>query len=567
MRWSEMFIPTLRESPAEADAASHRLLVRAGYARPLAAGVFSWLPLGRRALGKIAGIIRAELAAIGALEVGFPLLQPAELWQESGRWESQAATMFRVKDRGGRAFCLAMTNEEAALEVARRELRSYKQLPQIWFQVETKFRDEPRPRGVLRLRQFRMADSYSFDLGAADLAESCRRHVQAYRRILDRCGVAYVAAEAPRAAAGDAPSLEFAAPCDAGDGSIARCAGCGYAATLAAARSRPAPVEDDAGDRPPEPFATPGVRTIEQLAAFTGADAGTFLKTLAWMAGEEMVLALVRGDDELNEVKLAAALGDVPGGLRPAPPEEILARLGAEAGFIGPVGAGGVRILADETLRGRRNLIAGANRDDTHLRHVTPGRDFTAAWADLRTARAGEGCPRCDGSIEISRAIELAHVHPLGTRLPEAMGARVLDAAGKETPLRMGSFGIGIERLLAAAVEQHHDDDGLALPAAIAPFAVALAPTNLADPAIRGAAEKLYAELRAAGIETLFDDRDERPGVKFKDADLVGIPWRITVGKKVQDGNVELRRRSTRDTRDATLSEVVAWLQASLEVA
>lgn len=565
MRWSELLIPTLRDAPAEAVTASHRLLVRAGYARLLAPGVPAWLPLGRRTLDKIADVIRKELAAIGAQELLLPALLPAAPHDGPA---GAATAAFRLRDDAGRPWRLAPPSELVAAGIARRELASHKQLPQIWYQLATQFRDEPRPRGLLRLRQFLAADSFSFDADAAGLAESCRRQEAAFRRILDRCGLSYVVAEAPREAEGEARAAELAALHDDGDSRVARCAACGYAATLAAARSRPAPVEDDPGERPPQAFATPGVRTIEQLAAFAGAAPSHFIKTLAWVAGPEMVLALVRGDDELNEAKLAAALGDAGRiGLRPAQPDEILARLGAEAGFIGPVGAGGARLLADEALRGRRNLIAGANRDDTHLRHVTPGRDFTARWADLRTARPGEGCPNCEGTIEISSAIGLARVRPLGPRLPEAIGARVLDASGKEAPLWMACGGIGIERLLAAAVEQHHDDDGLALPGAMAPFAVALVPTSLAEPGIAGAAEQLYARLRAAGIETLFDDRDERPGVKFKDADLVGIPWRITVGKKVQDGNVEVRRRSTRVTRDATLSEVVAWLQASLEVA
>jgi prolyl-tRNA synthetase len=563
MRWSELFIPTLREDPAYADSASHRLLLRAGYIRPFAPGIFSYLPLGQRVFSKIAAIIREEMAAIGAQEFLLPLLHSAELWQQTGRWEQMAETMFRFQDHAGRTLCLAMTQEEAAADLARRELRSYKQLPQIWYQIQPKFRDEPRPKsGLLRLRQFLMKDSYSFDLDEAGLAESYRKHEQAYRRILDRCGVRYLVADGRPDARGGRRSHEFAAVSDAGDDTIAVCAGCGYAANLECARSRPAPVEDDARKLSPEPFATPDVRTIEQLAAFSATRSEYLLKTLAYVAGEQMVLALVRGDDELNESKLAGALGGVVA--RPAHPEEILERLSAEAGFLGPVGVRGARVIADEALRGRRNLIAGANRNDTHLRNVTPGEDFDAVFTDLRTARAGDGCPHCDGRLELVRAIELGHLHPLGRQVPEAMRARVLDAAGREVTLWMGSYGIGLERILTAAIEQHHDADGMTLPAAIAPFTVVLTPTNLAEPAVSRASQQLYAELKAAGIAVLFDDRDERPGVKFKDADLVGIPWRITVGKKVQDGNVELRDRSTRSTRDATLSEVVAQLTASL---
>ncbi len=563
MRWSQLFIPTLREDPADAEVASHRLLLRAGYIRQLAAGIYSYLYLGQRSALKIQQIIREEMNAIGAQEFFLPALNPGELWQQTGRWQQMADIIFEFKDHSGRDVCLAPTHEEVMTEIARGELRSYKQLPQIWYQIQTKFRDEARPKsGLMRLRQFLMKDSYSFDLDEAGLHESYMKHHRAYCRIFDRCGLKYVIVEAHSGAMGGSQSHEFMVLSDAGEDQVATCSRCGYAANLEKARSRPTPVTDAAGDRSPEPFETPGVRTIEELMSFTGIGAAYFIKTLAYVVEGQMVLALLRGDHELNETKFADALGGRP--FRPAHPEEIRQQMGAQAGFIGPVGARGVRLLADEALRGRRNLITGANQNDRHLRHVTPDRDFQAEYADLRTVRSGEGCPACEGELIVSKAIEIGHIFKLGRRYAEALGARVLDAQGREVTLIMGSYGIGVERILTAAVEQNHDADGMFLPVSIAPFQVLLTPTNLNETPIREVAERLYAELQAAGIEVLYDDRDERPGVKFKDADLIGIPFRITVGRKVQDGNVELLTRSTRSSRDASISQVVPELRKLL---
>jgi prolyl-tRNA synthetase len=563
MRWSQLFIPTLREDPADAEVASHRLLLRAGYIRQLAAGVYSYLYLGQRCALKIQQIIREEMNAIGAQEFFLPALNPGELWQQTGRWQQMADILFEFKDHSGRDVCLAPTHEEVMTDLARGELRSYKQLPQIWYQIQTKFRDEARPKsGLMRLRQFLMKDSYSFDLDEAGLQESYLKHHRAYCRIFDRCGLKYVIVEAHSGAMGGSQSHEFMVLSDAGEDQVATCSQCSYAANLEKARSRPVPVADVAGDRSPEPFDTPGVRTIEELMRFTGLGAAYFIKTLAYVVEGQMVLALLRGDHELNETKFADALGGRP--FRPAHPEEIRQQMGAQAGFIGPVGAQGVRLLADEALRSRRNMITGANQDDRHLRNVTPDRDFQAEYADLRTVRSGEGCPDCAGVLSVSKAIEIGHIFKLGRRYAEALGARVLNAQGREVTLIMGSYGIGVERILTAAIEQNHDADGMFLPVSIAPFHVLLTPTNLNEAPIREVAERLYTELQAAGIEVLYDDRDERPGVKFKDADLIGIPYRITVGRKVREGNVELLTRSTRSRHDASIGQVVPELRKLL---
>ena len=561
MRWSQIFIPTLRQDPAEADVPSHRLLLRAGYIRQVAAGVYAYLFLAQRSLLKIMRIIREEMNAIGAQEFYLPALNPAELWKESGRYEAYGDTLFKFKDRNGHEMCLGVTHEEEMTNIARGELRSYKQLPQIWYQIQEKFRDEPRPKsGLLRLRQFWMKDSYSFDLDDAGLQLSYRKHYDAYRRIFDRCGLAYVIVEAYSGTMGGTHSHEFAAPTDAGEDSLAICE-CGYAANLEKAEARAPAVEDLPGDAPPEPFPTPGQKTIDDLAKFTGESPARLMKTLVYMADSKPVVILLRGDHALSETKLATALGtDV---FRPATPEEALALHGAHVGSLGPVGLKGVRILADRALEGRKNLSTGANRDDTHLRHVTPGRDFEAKYHDLRVVAAGDLCLRCGRPLRIRVAVELGHIFQLGRRYSQTMHATVLDENGKEVPLVMGSYGIGVERILSAAVEQNHDADGMFLPRAIAPFEVILTAANMDDAALRAAAEKLYEEMRSNSLEVLFDDRAERPGVKFKDADLIGVPYRVTLGKrKFEQGLAEIFQRSTKQVRDVKLLDVVACLKA-----
>jgi prolyl-tRNA synthetase len=560
MRWSQTFIPTLREDPAEAEVPSHRLLLRAGYIRQVAAGVYAYLFLAQKSLLKVMQIIREEMNAIGAQEFYLPALNPAELWKESGRYESYGETLFKFMDRNQHEMCLGVTHEEEMTNIARSELRSYKQLPQIWYQIQEKFRDEPRPKsGLLRLRQFWMKDSYSFDLDDAGLEISYQKHYGAYGRIFERCGLKYVIVEAYSGTMGGTHSHEFAAPTDAGEDSLA-ISECGYAANLEKAEAKAPRVEDLPGDAPPEPFPTPGQKTIDDLAKFTGESPARLMKTLVYVVESKPMVVLLRGDHSLSETKLAAALGtDV---FRPATPEEAWALHGAHVGSLGPVGLKGVRILADRALEGRKNLITGANRDDTHLRNVTPGRDFQAEYHDMRVVTAGDLCLRCGKPIQIRIAVELGHIFKLGRRYSETMHATVLDENGKETPLVMGSYGIGVERILSAAVEQNHDQDGMFLPRPIAPFEVILTAANMDDARLRSAAEKLYEEMLANSLDVLFDDRAERPGVKFKDADLIGVPYRVTLGKrKFEQGLAEIFQRSTKKVRDVKLSEVVKCLQ------
>ena len=561
MRWSQVFIPTLREDPAEAEVPSHRLLLRAGYIRQVAAGVYAHLLLGQRSLLKIMQIIREEMNAIGAQEFYLPALNPAELWKESGRYAAYGPTIFKLRDRNDHEMVLGVTHEEEMTNIARGELRSYKQLPQMWYQIQEKFRDEPRPKsGLLRLREFWMKDSYSFDLDDAGLDVSYRKHYDAYRRIFDRCGLKYVIVEAYSGTMGGTHSHEFTAPTDAGEDLIALC-DCGYAANLEKAEGNAPPVADPPGDAAPEPFATPGQKTIDDLVKFTGESGDRMIKTLVYIVEGQAMLILLRGDHTLSETKLTATLGTER--FRPSTPEEARGLLGAHLGSLGPVGLKGVRILADKALEGRRGMITGANQDDTHLRNVTPGRDISAEYRDLRVVSAGDLCPKCARPMRISVSVELGHIFKLGRRYSQTMHASVLDENGREVPLVMGSYGIGVERILSAAVEQNHDRDGMFLPASIAPFDVILTAANMDDARLRATAEKLYEEMRAQSLDVLFDDRAERPGVKFKDADLIGVPYRVTIGKrKFEQGLAEIFQRSTKQIQDVKLEAVIPSLLA-----
>ncbi|MBV8895803.1 MAG: proline--tRNA ligase [Acidobacteriaceae bacterium] len=565
MRWKTLFIPTLRENPAEAEVISHQLLLRAGYIRQLSAGIYNYLLLAQRSLLKIQQIVREEMNAIGAQEFFLPALNPAEVWQESGRWEAMGDNMFRLKDRFGRDLCLGMTHEEVMTFIARGELRSYKQLPQIWYQIQTKFRDEPRPKsGLLRVRQFIMKDSYTFDLDAAGLDIAYDKHYRAYRAIFDRCGLEYTVVEAHSGAMGGSQSHEFMVRSDAGEDFIVRCPKCGYAANLEKAISTataPA-VPDPEGDLSPEEFHTPGFKTIAEIASFVKLPETSQMKSLVMVADERPVLIMLRGDHQLSETKLAAVLGASE--IRPAHPHEIVEWFRASAGSLGPVGVKNLRILMDSALSGRRNMIAGANRDDYHLRNVTPGEDFSAETHDLRQAGEGDSCPNCGQPLELMKAIEIGHIFKLGYKYSESMGLRVLGEDGKEITPIMGSYGIGIERILTCAIELFHDKDGMSLPSAIAPFTVVITPVNYADSLQREAADMLYAECLRFGIDALLDDRDERPGVKFKDADLIGIPYRLTVGKKLSEGKIEFVERRTRASEDVLLAGAVPHLQRKL---
>ncbi len=566
MRWSQSFIPTLRDDPADAEAISHKLLVRAGYIRQLMSGVYSLLPLGFAVSRKLSAIVRAEMGAIGAQEFHLPALHPAELWQRSGRWELVGEEMFRLKDRRGADTALGMTHEEVFTTLAV-ELRSYRQLPQIWFQLQTKFRDEPRPKsGLLRVREFTMKDSYSFDADAAGLDEAFKRHFQAYRRIFSRCGLETLAVEASSGAMGGSESVEFMVASDAGEDWVASCAACGYAANVEKARSLLPAVEDAAGLAAPERFATPGVRTIEDLAGFAArpTPAASQIKTLVYVLDGETVLVLLRGDDQLVEAKLRDGAGAAEA--RPAQEPEIRAALAASAGSLGAVGVAGRRVFADEALRGRRAMVTGANQDGFHLQGVDVERDIAvSSWLDLRLARAGESCPMCEAPLRIDKTIEVGHIFKLGTRYSEKLGSVFLDEAGAARPIVMGSYGIGIERMLAAVVERSHDAAGIIWPIAVAPYEVLITVVNPKDAATSDAAGALYDALRGAGIEVLLDDRDERPGVKFNDADLIGIPYRLTVGPKgLKEGKIEITRRQTRVARSVDLHKAAASVTESV---
>ena len=556
MRWSRSFIPTLREDPADAEAASHRLLVRAGFMRQLMSGAYSLLPLGLRSLAKVERIVRQEMNKIGAQEFTLPALHPAELWQKSGRWEAVGDVMFRLRDRHGVELCLGLTHEEVFTWLAR-ELRSYKELPQLWYQFQTKFRDEERPKsGLLRVREFVMKDSYSFDASREGLDRSFQQHFDAYRRIFERCGVETLAVEASSGAMGGSESVEFMVETDAGEDWVAACAACGYAANVEKATASLPAVMDEPGPAAPERFATPGVRTIADLAAFAGgAPAERQIKTLVYVLDAEPVLVLLRGDHELALQKLADASGARE--VRQAGADEIRSLLGASAGSLGGVGVAGRRILADLALEGRRNLTTGANQDDFHVRGVDVARDIAVtAWLDLREVKAGEPCPLCESPLAVKKTVEVGHIFKLGTKYSEVLGASVQGEDGKSLPIIMGSYGIGIGRCLAAVVERNHDAKGIVWPVNVAPFEVVLSVLNPKDVATAEAGERLYEELTKAGIDVIIDDRDERPGVKFTDAELVGIPWRLTIGPKgLAAGKLELVRRKDGRKRELDLDK------------
>ena len=575
MRWSRYFIPTLREDPADAEVISHKLLLRAGIVRQLSAGIYSYLPLGQRIARKVMDILREEMHAIGGQEFFLPALHPAEIWQESGRWFAIGDEMFRLKDRKGTDMCLGMTHEEVFTTIARSELRSYKQLPQVWYQMQSKFRDEARPKsGLIRIREFIMKDAYSFDVDRAGLDKSFNDQREAYKRIYTRCGIKFLIVEASSGSMGGSESNEFMARTPAGEDLIVTCENCGYAANLEKATSRLAEIADEVGPDAPEEFPTPGVRTIEDLTTFPGgAEASRQIKSLVFFAtidGEQHpVLVLLRGDHQLHETKLADSLRATA--VRPAHPEEIRNLLGASAGSLGGVGAkakagaakSDLRIVADSALKNRRNMTTGANKDDHHIRGVDISRDIPVDdWFELRTVEAGERCSRCEtGVLEVFKGMEIGHIFKLGTKYSASMGATVLNQEGKEVPIFMGSYGIGVGRIITAVIEQQHDDDGIIWPQSLAPFDVVVTITNMKQDDLRQTGEQLYEELKRAGLDPLLDDRDERAGVKFKDADLIGVPYRLTIGKKVAEGVVELFDRREKRSEDVKISDVVKHVQ------
>ena len=592
-RWSKLFVPTLREAPADAEVASHKFLLRAGYIRQLGAGIYNYLFLGQRSLNKIIGIVREEMDTIGQ-EFYLPAIHPREVWEQSGRWNVMGDNMFRLKDRKGAELCLGMTHEEIMTGIARNELRSYKQLPQIWYQIQSKFRDEPRPKsGLLRVRQFTMKDSYSFDIDAAGLDKSFDLHDAVYRKIFTRCGLKFVAVDADSGAMGGSQSQEFMVYTEAGEDLIASCPVCGYAANTEKATSVLAPVTEmePTGDGLPELVHTPGCAAISDVAEFFKISPASDIKCVAYMAlvrgtGSEKkggtpdawhgLAAFLRGDHQVNETKLMSAVGAAE--LRTMNGEELETFIHGPAGYLGPIGltpaakpfAGGVTVVIDKGLEGRQNLVGGANKMDYHFRNITPGRDFT--WtlaADIRSVNEGEACPTihedgraCTGKLVVGKAVEVGHIFKLGYKYTSSMGATVLDPNGKEVTPIMGSYGIGIERILTAAIEQSNDANGFWLPASIAPFTVVVTVTNVTDTLLRETGEKLAAELEAAGFDVLLDDRDERAGVKFKDADLVGIPYRVNVGKKAAEGKVELVTRAVAGSEDVPMEELAGRLKS-----
>lgn len=578
MRWSTYFIPTLREDPSDAEVISHKLLLRAGLVRQMGAGIYTYLPLAQRSVLKISEIIRQEMNAIGGQEFFFPALHPAEIWQESGRWTVMGQNMFRLKDRKGGDYCLGMTHEECFTDIARNHLRSYKQLPQVWYQIQTKFRDEPRPKsGLLRVRQFTMKDAYTFDIDQAGLDKAFDDQRNAYCKVYSRCGLDFVIVDADSGSMGGSASNEFMVYTDAGEDLVASCAKCRYAANTEKAQSRIPAVDDGEGSAAAEKFPTPGVRTIDDLVNFDGgAAANKQIKTLVYVSvaakGDEakntLFLALLRGDHQVNDAKLSNAIAKLVNkdgweqtAVRPAHPEEIFDLMGAHAGSLGAVGVTKVPVFADEALRGRKNMTTGANVDDHHLRNVSVERDIKiTSWVDLRTVAEGEGCPNCDeGVLHVAKALEVGHIFKLGTKYSISMGASVLNAEGKEVPIVMGSYGIGVERILAAAIERHNDDAGIIFPITIAPFQIVVSPLNMKDAEVKATSDRIYGELAKAGVEVLYDDRDERAGVKLNDADLVGFPFQIRIGpKKLKEGKVEFYDRATKLAEDVPADQVVA---------
>jgi len=599
-RWSKLFIPTLREAPTDAEVASHKLLLRAGYNRQLGAGIYSYLPLGQRSINKIIAIVREEMDKIGQ-EFLLPALNPRELWEESGRYSVMGENMFHLKDRKGADLVLAMTHEEVITSIARSELRSYKQLPQIWYQIQTKFRDEPRPKsGLLRVRQFLMKDAYSFDIDTAGLDRSYDLHDAAYRAIFTRCGLQFVAVEADSGAMGGSGSQEFMVYTEAGEDLIASSLS-GYAANLEKATSILPTVQDlEPTSDAPEEVHTPGFRTIDEVGAFLKTQPHHQIKTMAYMVEHQdtgskedtkqintvgktrAVVAFLRGDHQLNETKLSAlALGEI----RPMTPEEILETFKAPAGYLGPIGLEaaphprkpGILVVLDKALEGRTNLIAGANKEEYHLRNVTPGRDFKQTLiADIRNINEGELDPIGGQPLRLGKAVEIGHIFKLGTKYTESMGSRVLDANGKEVTPIMGCYGIGIERILTAAIESsaaankslfpdtERTGEQYALAPTIAPYEVVVTITNIREADLLAAGEKIATDLSTAGIDVLLDDRDERAGVKFKDAELIGVPYRLNIGKKLAEGQVELVDRLTNTTTDLPIANITTHLQSLL---
>ncbi len=561
MRYSGYFIPTYREIPADAEIISHQLMLRAGLIRKLTSGIYTYLPAGLRSVKKVEQIIREEMNRAGAIELLMPAVQPADLWQESGRWDFYGRELLRFRDRHNRDVCFGPTHEEVITDLVRKEIHSYKQLPINLYQIQTKFRDEIRPRfGLMRAREFIMKDAYSFDMDEAGAARSYKKMYEAYIRIFQRCGLKFRAVEADSGAIGGSYSHEFMVLAESGEDQTVSCLQCKYAANLerAEVRSEPSDEPVEAEDIPElEEVHTPDVKTIDELAAFLSVSPDRLLKTLVFLVDEkEVVAALVRGDHELNEAKLRNFLGAQAVEL--AGPETVAETTGAPTGFAGPVGLK-VRIVADNSVLAMKNLVTGANRKDFHMKNVNLGRDFQVEqFGDIRTITPSDPCPKCGGEIEFKRGIEVGHVFKLGTKYSKAMNAVFLNEQGKEELIVMGCYGIGAGRTVAAAIEQNHDQDGIIFPIPISPFEVTLLPLQMYEKEVVEAAETIYNSLCEKGVEVLMDDRNERAGVKFMDADLLGIPIRVTVGKRgVKKGEIEMKLRTDKESQSIILKDSV----------
>jgi prolyl-tRNA synthetase len=566
MRWSRYYLFTSREDPRDAEVASHRLMARAGMIRKVAAGIYSYLPLGWRSVRKMCDIVRREMERAGSVELSMPSIHPAELWQETGRWERYGHLLLRMKDRQGRDFCYGPTHEEVVTDIVRRDVTSYRQLPCNLFQIQTKFRDEIRPRfGLMRGREFIMKDAYSFHTAQESLEEAYEAMRAAYCRIIEACGLDYIMVEADSGTIGGASSHEFMVLAETGEDAVARCPSCGYGANVEKARSGELPAPEGDTEAALEAVDTPGKTTVAEVAELLGVPPQRFVKTLLYETEKGFVAALVRGDREVNEVKLENYLA--ADHLRLASEEKVRELSGAPVGFAGPIGLPGqVRLVADPSVRALHGFVCGANRADTHSVGGQWGRDVDVSeWTDLLLVAAGDPCPRCATALEIHRGIEVGHIFDLGTKYSEAMGCTFDDDQGQARPMIMGCYGLGVGRTVAAAVEQNHDADGIVWPVPLAPFEVALIALNVGDEEVRRAAESLYEELSAQGVEVFYDDRDERPGVKFKDADLLGFPVRLVVGSRgLAEGNVEISLRRDREKQAVALADGVARVRTLL---
>jgi len=563
MRYSTYFIPTTKETPADAEIVSHQLMLRAGMIRKLTSGIYTYLPAGLRALRKVENIVREEMNRAGAVELLMPGVQPAELWEESGRWDYYGRELLRLKDRHNREACLGPTHEEVITDLVRKEIHSYRQMPINFYQIQTKFRDEIRPRfGIMRCREFIMKDAYSFDRDDEGAARSYEIMREAYNRIFRRCGLTYRAVEADSGSIGGSFSHEFMVLADSGEDQIVSCLACDYAANLEKAEiaAGPSSPSGDEAPLPVEEVDTPGTKTIEALTSFLSVPADRVIKTLVFQAGDEVVAGLVRGDHELNEAKLKRMLGAEQVEL--ADPDMVERVTGAPMGFAGPVGLK-IRIIADHAISGMVNVITGGNRADLHLRNVSPGRDFEVeTYGDLRVVTPDDPCPRCGGGLTFRRGIEVGHIFKLGTKYSRAMGATFLDESGKDVPIIMGCYGIGVGRTVAAAIEQNYDKDGIVFPIPIAPFEVVILPLQMNEPHVVEAAESLYRSLLDQGVDVLLDDRDLRAGAKFKDADLLGTPVRVTIGSRsLKEGRMELKLRTEGESELIPAGDAAARVQ------